>query len=160
MTFAFFTSCLHKNRAFVALSVCSTNHNSSKEINNHSALPPSPEEPVSASKTSNLSEHSATPSPSITFYLMPKYFEDKLQRIFKAILKARTSAVAASLLKHSWKRSLKARYPDLYQDRTYIECYNLYQPCKDYFAIIRAKSLNHILFTTSFLWDQDLFCWQ
>ena len=53
-----------------------------------------------------------------------------------------------------------AWFPDVYWGKTYLECYNFFQQCKDDFAIARAKSQNQVPFAATFFKDIALFCWQ
>ncbi len=55
---------------------------------------------------------------------------------------------------------LKAKTPDVYCGRSYMECYSFYQQCEDYFATCGATGPNRILFAASFLQDQINFRWQ
>ena len=58
------------------------------------------------------------------------------------------------------KRPLKARFPDIYQGKTHLECYNFFQQCKDHFATAGATSPNRVLFAATFLKNTALFQWQ
>lgn len=49
------------------------------------------------------------------------------------------------------KKPLKAKLSDVYCGKSYIECYNFCQQCKNYFANAGAKGPNGILFTPFFL---------
>ncbi len=55
---------------------------------------------------------------------------------------------------------LKAKTPDVYRGRSYMECYNFCQQCEDYFATCGATRPNRIPFTAFFLQNQINFCWQ
>ena len=97
---------------------------------------------------------------------VPKYSKDDLQRILKAVLKARAlsfalisaPALARIVAETPWEK-LKACSPDVYCEKSYIDCYNFYQQCEDYFAIAGAMGPTQTLFATSFLWDRISFCW-
>ena len=118
---------------------------------------------------------------------VPKYSEDDLQRIFKAVLEARalvpapappsvpasapTSVPApapapapvltpAPVVAETHREKLKARSPDLYCGKSHMDCYNFCQQCEDYFAIAGATGPTRIPFATSFLRDQINFRWQ
>ena len=56
------------------------------------------------------------------------------------------------------ERPLKTKALDLYCGKTYIKCYNFFQQCEDYFAIVGATKLNCIFFAITFLKNQALFC--
>ena len=69
---------------------------------------------------------------------IPKYSEDDLQRIFKAVLKAQAPVIvsvpapapalvpAPVVSKVPWEK-LKARSPDVYRGKSHMDCYNFYQ---------------------------------
>lgn len=67
------------------------------------------------------------------------------------VLKVQTLIVITSLLKKYQERFLKARFPNLYKDKTYIGYYNFCQQCENYFTVVEAKRSNYILFIMSFL---------
>ena len=48
----------------------------------------------------------------------------------------------------------------MYCGKTYLECYNFFQQCKDYFATAGIKDQNWIFFATTFLKNMAMFCWQ
>ncbi len=54
-------------------------------------------------------------------------------------------------LKGGYGDKLKAKTPDVYRGRSYIECYNFCQQFEDHFATCRATRPNRIPFATSFL---------
>ena len=85
---------------------------------------------------------------------VPKYSKNDLQRIFKAVLEARTLALTfapAPIISKVPRKKLKAFSPDVYCRKSHIDCYNFCQQCEDYFAIVGAMEPTQILFTTSFL---------
>ena len=93
-----------------------------------------------------------------------RYLKNDLQRIFRTVLNFRPSAsvpasvVATALHYESLReRSLKAWFPDIYQDKTHLECYNFFQQCKDHFATASAIGPNRVLFTATFLKNTALF---
>ena len=70
------------------------------------------------------------------------------------VLKARPPAPTLQLLVFPdgpCERSLKARFSELYRDKTHMEYYNFILQCKDYFATGGAKRPNRLLFATTFL---------
>ena len=94
---------------------------------------------------------------------IPKYFENDLQQIFKAVLEARALALApapALVVSEVFREKLKARSLDLYCGKFHIDCYNFCQQYENYFATARATGSTRILFATSFLWDRISFRWQ
>lgn len=68
----------------------------------------------------------------------PKYSKENFQLILKPV----PEVWASTLFKEPWNKSLKARSPDIYYENFYMEYYNLYQQCKDYFSTARAKGTN------------------
>ena len=85
--------------------------------------------------------------------LTARYFEKDFQQIFKTVLEARAPVPASQplvFLDRPCKRPLKARFPDLYHNKTHMECYNFCQQCKDYFATVGAKEHSRLLFATIF----------
>ena len=58
------------------------------------------------------------------------------------------------------KQFLKALFPDVYWDKTHMECYNFFQQCKNHFATAGATWPNRVPFAAIFLKDTALFRWQ
>ena len=84
-----------------------------------------------------------------------KYTKENLQKIFKTVLEAQVSPFDGPR-----EKLMKARSPNVYYNKSYMECYNFCQQCEDHFATARAKSSNRIPFAASFLHDHINFCWQ
>lgn len=78
------------------------------------------------------------------------YFEKNFQHIIKAIIEAKTLFAISEVF---CKKSLKARLPDLYKDKSYIECYSFCQWYKDYFVTARIQELSKILFAIIYIRD-------
>lgn len=92
-----------------------------------------------------------------------KYTKTDLQQIIRTVLDARPPAPAPQalvFLESPRKRPLKARAPNLYCKKTYMECYNFCRQCEDHFATAGATGLNRIRFAATFLKERALFCWQ
>ena len=87
--------------------------------------------------------------------LIIKYSKEDLQKIIRIVLKAQ-----APLSDNVGEKPLKARSPDVYCGKCYMEYYNFCQPCEDHFATTGAKGLNRILFAAFFLLDYINFRWQ
>ena len=87
-----------------------------------------------------------------------KYSKDDLQRIIKAVLKAWAPTLASTpiIAKVPWKK-LKVCSPDVYYEKSHIDCYNFCQQCEDNFALVGATGLTRILFAMSFLWNRISF---
>ena len=49
-----------------------------------------------------------------------------------------------------WERPLKAKTPETYWDKSYMECYQFCQQCEDYFKTLAITKINCIPFATSF----------
>ena len=93
-----------------------------------------------------------------------RYSEDDLQQILRTVLDSKPLApvpapivATAPHYKSPRKRSLKARFLHMYQGKTYLECYNFFQECKDHFATAGATSSNRVPFAATFLKDTALF---
>ena len=98
---------------------------------------------------------------------IPKYSEDNLQRILKAVLEARAPAsapaptpVPVSVVSKLSQEKLKTCSPDVYRGNSHMDCYNFCQQCEDYFATARATGPTRISFAMSFLRDRISFQWQ
>ena len=102
------------------------------------------------------SSHDETPvNPPAVEPPVAKYTEEDLQRILKTVLEAR--ALPSDGIR---EKPLKARSPDVYCGKSYMECYNFCQQCEDHFATAGAKGPNRIPFAASFLRDRINFRWQ
>ena len=105
------------------------------------------------------SENFEQPEESPADTSIPKYSENNLQRILKAVLESRAPTLAPAV-SETPREKLKARSPDVYHRKYYIDCYNFCQQCEDYFATIGATGPTRIPFAASFLWDRISFRWQ
>ena len=93
--------------------------------------------------------HDETPvNPPTVEPFVAKYTKEDLQRILRTVFKAQV------LSDNAREKPLKARSPDVYCGKSYIEYYNFCKQCKDYFATARAKDPNRIPFAASFLRDR------
>ena len=133
------------------------------------ALPSSSPSPESGDELSDeparLSEEKPLANSPPTVISIPKYSEDDLQRIFKALLEARALApapalVPALIVSEVSREKLKAHSPDVYRGKSHIDCYNFCQQCEDYFATAGATGPTRIPFAASFLRDRISFRWQ
>ena len=101
-----------------------------------------------------------------------RYLEKSLYQIVRTIFEARSLppptltfvlapiVIAASHNEGSRERPLKARFPDIYQGKTHLECYDFFQLCKNNFATAGTTGQNQVLFAAIFLKDTALFCWR
>ena len=94
-----------------------------------------------------------------------RYSEDELQRILRTVLDSRPlvsvpAPAAAPHYEGLREKPLKARFPDIYWGKTYLECYNFFQKCEDHFATTGATGPNRVPFAAIFLKNTALFCWQ
>ncbi len=80
-----------------------------------------------------------------------------LDQIIQSVLQAQTLKEESLSLSGD---KFKAKSPDVYHSKFYIECYNFCQQYEDYFATVRAIGPNWIPFAAFFFWDQINFCWQ
>ena len=98
-----------------------------------------------------------------------------MQKILKTVLEAGAPVSApapvptlvpaptlapAPIVANAPREKLKARFPDLYCGKSYMDYYNFCQQCEDYFATAGATALTRILFVASFLRDRISFRWQ
>ena len=93
-----------------------------------------------------------------------RYLEDDLQRIFRTILNCKppvpVPAPVVAAVPHFeglCKRPLKARFLEIYWDKTHLKCYNFFQQCKDHFTIAAARGPNRVPFASIFLKDTAFF---
>ena len=63
------------------------------------------------------------------------------------------------------ERLLKSKTPEIYWDKSHMDCYHFCQQCKNYFKTLDTTRVNHIHFTATFLcnpisirWAQDKCC--
>ena len=85
---------------------------------------------------------------------IPRYFEDNLQQIFKAILEAQAptpTPTPTSVVSKVLRKKLKACGLDVYREKSHMDCYNFCQQCLDYFATIKVTRSTEIFFAASFL---------
>ena len=95
--------------------------------------------------------------------LTVRYLEADLQRIFRTVLETCPCASAPQplvFLDGPCERPLKVRFPELYCDKTHIECYNFIQQYKDHFVTAGAKRPNRMPFAAMFFQEQTLIHWQ
>ena len=91
-----------------------------------------------------LAEPSGTkPLVAVSVINVPKYFENDLQRILKAVLEGKTPALAfapalAPIVSEMPWEKLKVYFLNIYRGKCHINYYNFCQQCKDYFAIAGA----------------------
>ena len=68
--------------------------------------------------------------PPVVANNIPKYSKDALQRIFKAVLEAWApvpTPALASVISEVSREKLKARFPDVYCEKSHMDCYNFCQ---------------------------------
>ena len=117
---------------------------------------------------------------------VPKYSKDDLQQIFKAVLEAQAPAptpvptptpvpapvsaptpvpipapasAPALVVSGVSREKLKARSPDIYHGKSYMDCYNFCQQYENNFATTGAMGPTQISFASSFLQDRISFHW-
>ena len=117
-----------------------------------SVAPPDSSSPPESENSDQPEESPADPS-------TPKYSENDLQRILKAVLEAQAPAPAPAV-SETPREKLKARSPDVYRGKSHMDCYNFCQQCEDYFATAGATGPTRIPFAASFLRDRISFRWQ
>ena len=85
-----------------------------------------------------------------------KYSEADLMRILKIFLETKGQEPKAEVLR---ERPLKAKVPDVYFGKSYMDCYHFCQQCEDYFEIASATGLTRTPFAASFLRGKINFRW-
>ena len=98
----------------------------------------------------------------LTTYV-PKYSKNDLQQILKTVLEAWALtfvSVSAPAISELPQNKLKAYFLDIYCGKSYMDYYNIFQQCEDYFAIAKVIEPTRILFAMTFLWDWINCCWQ
>ena len=117
---------------------------------------------TAGSKGATILSHIGTPAPSCAptpgSAPAPSSTENLLQQLittYVATLKAlEQSQTVQSQVRANQKpreKPLKAKNPDLYFGKSYMDCYNFCQQCEDHFAMARATGSNHIPCATTFL---------
>ena len=98
---------------------------------------------------------------------MVRYLEDDLQQILRTVLDSRPLALVPTFViavaphyKGPYDQPLKTWFPDIYWEKTYLECYNFFQQCKEHFVTAGTIGPNRVSFVTIFLKDIALFRWQ
>ena len=100
---------------------------------------------------------------------IPKYSEDDLQQILRTVLEAQVPAptpvpapapAPAPIVAEAPRKKLKARSPDVYLEKSHMDCYNFCQQCENYFATAGATGPTRIPFAASILRDRISFRWQ
>lgn len=126
-------SCSYRERLFVALSDSSLPPELDEKLSNQLVRPPGPYFAIVPTATS----------------LILKDTKKDLQQIFNTVLQVQ----ALTTFEKPQNKLLKARSPNVYCERFYIEYYNFCQQYKNYFAIAGARRANQILFAASFVRD-------
>ena len=96
-----------------------------------------------------------TPAPSHTnsptlveLILALQYSKVDLMRILKIFLETISQELKVEV---PCKRPLKAKVPDVYFEKSHMDCYHLCQQCEDYFEIASTTESNRTPFATLFL---------
>lgn len=96
-------------------------------------------------------------------FQIPKYTRDDLQRILKTVLEAQPLTARGKdqkIFEDPLKWALKPKAPDGYKSKSYINCYNFIQKCKDYFAMFESQNCNQVSFAIMFSKERSLNRWQ
>ena len=157
-------------QSFVCRSLCQNPHDGKKKL--AGGTPTKKSNCRNSAPTTSRTSTSAVPpvvAPLAAFgsadSFVVRYLKDDLQRIFRTVLNSRPLApvlapTATPHYKGPRERPLKAWFPDIYWDKTHLECYNFLQKCEDHFATAGATGSNRVLFAATFLKDTALFRWQ
>ena len=92
-----------------------------------------------------------TPAPA-------KYTKKDFQSMTKPYIEFFLQAQAGCPKSHR-KGQLKAKFPDLYYGKFYMECYHFCQQCEYHFAIAGTTGASRTPFAASFLCDRISFHW-
>ena len=125
--------------------------------------------PTNGSHLDNISpapSHNPTLGSTLIFALIPvpvptltsalPFSNELFRQFMKAYLK--TNQGPRQLLT-GHKQSFKAKIPEVYYGKLYIDCYHFCQQYKDYFEIIGAIGTNQTLFAASFFRGNISVCW-
>ena len=115
---------------------------------NKSAIVPSHASTSASSCTSTLA-----PVPVLVPISIKKLFKQFI-KTYKAsvkVLEQNGGQVGQTILVELQGRPLKAKVPDVYYSRSYIDCFPFYQQCEDYFESVGATRANRTSFAASFL---------
>ena len=88
-----------------------------------------------------------------------KLFMQTYMDTIKIQAPALVQAPASPVLVEPKEQPLKARFPDLYFGKLYLDCYWFCQQFEDHFDTARANGKNRTPFAASFLWDGISTCW-
>ena len=150
--------CPRRERPSVALFIAPPN--SSLPLESDDKLS---DQPAGPSKAKSLANALA-----VAFSVL-KYSKDDLQQILKAVLEARApipipaptpTPVPAPVVSEVLWEKLKTRSLDVYCGKSYMDCYNFCQQCKNYFATARTIGPTQTSFAASFFQDRISFRWQ
>ena len=109
-----------------------------------------------AGTTFTRGSNTPTPTPAVLCAPNPApaiaLFSDN--KLFKQFMKVYLEAQVPGQIEMDSKprkKTLRARFPNLYYSNVHMNCYQFCQQCKDPFEIVGAKKLNRILFVALFL---------
>ena len=94
----------------------------------------------------SVPSHTSIPAP-VEPILVFKYSKADLMRILKIFLETKGQE---SKFEVPCKQLLKAKVPDVYFEKSHIDCYYFCQQCEDYFEIASATGSNRTPFTALF----------
>ena len=97
------------------------------------------------------STEAPTPLEVSTPPLVPPTFENLFTKFMKVFME--TMQTQAQALAEPRERPLKARTPETYSGKSYMDCYYFCEQCEDYFETSGAKGMNRTSFAATFLRD-------
>ena len=102
------------------------------------------------------------PVPLSTLTLAPVDIDELFKKFMKAYLETNQRPKQPPVER---KQTFKAKLPEVYYDKSHIDCYHFCHQCKDYFKTTGATEFNRTLFATFFLrgnisvrWTQFKYC--
>ena len=103
---------------------------------------------LAGSRSDASSNEAPTPPKAPTPPLVSLPSEDLFTKFMTVFME--TTQSQAQALAELWERLLKARTPEIYWDKSHMECYHFCQQCKDHFETSSATGANRTPFVASF----------
>ena len=105
--------------------------------------------------SNEASTEASTPPKALTPPPVPSSTKDLFTKFMKVFME-RTQAQAQA---EPRERPFKARSPETYSGKSYMDCYHFCQQCEDYFKTSGATGMNRTSFAASFLRGNISFRW-
>ena len=95
------------------------------------------------------SDKAPIPPEASTLPLVPPTSEDLFNKFIKVFME--TMQAQAQALAEPQERPLKAKTPETYSRKSYMDCYHFCQQCEDYFKTSSTTGINRTPFAATFL---------